>query len=756
MLIPAIFLGFLWQDNTAQADVSRADLAPVIDTYIDPAAPNENFGREPSLILGSNRAILIDFPELTWSRFSGKKVKSAKMVLTLSRGATNIPLKISLVKKRWLEGEGRSLRFDRPDPANIPWGGATWNFAQQGKDGLKWSNSGGKGDADIAPLEGLTAEVTGRELVVSGLGAALQNRLDNPWSSYGFRIETSTDAAFFSGEWSAERPRLEIEWEESSSAGPNLALMTISRSPESGQYRAIFKNIGNEAIANATLEYSSQGSDKQSVAVPGPFEPGTTKSVSFQSLGRENANDPRKAIVQTHLIATGDTSLGNNNLDFYPNGKTIAFEASDETLDAIKAISPFGEPLLIYQTILARINNFVLPFSRFLRSPEGVKLRFNLALDPATADYRVNLDSVSEFTVDSITRSTIQSIVPLSSAWRTPPSDEAPWPKIVDSNLSWLPDTRDDGLRLPGLELPAFGFENSSNPIPLWNNGLISRVEAAYLQTQIGKAKPTNEFIWSLIKPGILIKLLGANGEDLKNTSVSLYRPGTSTAFATGNSQNGGLVYIGGNQIEGGSLFPQLGEDGRKGWILVKASRNGATASAWLPAWQILDWSVRGNESIPNVELRFNLPSQALDQSQNLAKERIVTDSAGRFPAQLAALVDEQPETGLDLAPKEWIEIDLGRDRVIGEIDLSFMTEVYPNLEIFGYGTSQNANAAIRWVGLSNLSQLANFYGTPEGTNVSIPIVHAAMQMRYVRIINRGDQTAKIGDIKVIPIKAQN
>lgn len=756
MLIPAIFLGTTWQDNIAPANVNRASLAPVIDTYIDPAVPTENFGREPSLVLGSNRAILIDFPELTWQRFTGKKVKSARLILTLSRGANNIPLTISAVKKRWMEGDGRSLRFDRPDPANVPWGGATWNHAQQGKDGFKWTSGGAKGGTDIAPVDGLTAEVVGRELVVSGLGAAIQDRLENPWSSYGFRIETSTDAAFFSGEWNSERPRLELEWEETSPAGSDLALMTITRSAEVGQYRAIFKNIGNESVANATLEFTAQNSEKQAITIPGPFEPGMTKSVSFQAPTREDNTDPRKVIVQTHLIATGDVSLGNNNLDYYPAGKTIAFEASDEVLDALKAVSPSSEPLLLYQMALARINNFVMPFSRYLKSPEGVKARFNLALDPATADYRVSLNDLTDFSIDSISTKVVRSLIPLSSSWRTPPSDLAPWPKQVEPNLSWLPDTRDDGLRLPGLELPALGFESQNNPIPLWNNGLISRVEAAYLQSLIGKPKGVNEFNWSQIKPGILVKVVGANGEDLKNTDVGLYRAAGNAPIATGNSANGGIVFINGEQIQGGQLFPAKLTNSTDGWLLVKATRNGATASTWLPAWQLLDWTVRGNEGIPNVELRFNLPTQALDSTQNLAKERIVTDSAGRFPAQLAALVDEDGSTGLELAPKQWIEIDLGRDRVIGEIDLTFNSPDYPNLEIFGYGTSQNANAAIRWVGLPNLGQLANFYGTVEGTNVTIPVIHSAMQMRYVRIVNRGEVAAKLGDVKVIPIKAQN
>lgn len=754
MLIPAIFLGSLMPVQSATSLPLRATLSPVLDTYIDPAAPNTNFGREPSLVLGSGRAVLVDFPELMWARYSGKKLKSAKLVFNLSRGNSNIPLNVSIIKKRWFEGQNRSYRFDKPDPSFVPWGSATWNNAQTGRDGLKWTDSGAKAATDATPIEGLSAEVIGRELIVSGLTETVQSRLDNPFANYGLRIDSSADIAFFSGEWTQERPRLDLEWEESSTAGGDLALMSIISSSEPGSLTAIIKNVGTSQIDSARLEYSSRNGEYQTISVNGSVAPGTTKSVSIPSPGNGDQSDPRKTVLYARVISDADVNLGNNSLEVFVSGSTVAFEADADHLASLKSISPNGEPLLLYQQIVARLNHFVLPFSRFIMAPEGALVRLNLALDPLTADYRVDLNELPEFTSESVTRASIRSLIPLGQSWRNPPSDSAPWITQSGNNLSWLPDTRDDGLRIPGLELPALGFENADNPVPLWNNGLISRVEVAYLQSTLGKKPTERKFPWDLIKSGILIRALGANGENLINTEIALYRPGSTSPIATVNSAGAAFAFFSNEQLGNAPLFSDLA-NGANSWLIVKASRNGATASTWLPAWQVLDWSVRGNASMPNVELRFNLPSQALDNEQELAKERIVTDSAKRFPAQLATLVDGDSETMIELASNQWIEVDLGRDRIVGQIDFILSGGNYPNLEIFSYGTSQNADAAIRWIGLPNLNFLAKLYGMKVGNATSIPIIHTATRMRYVRIINRGDDPAVFADLRVIPVKVQ-
>ena len=52
--------------------------------------------------------------------------------------------------------------------------------------------------------------------------------------------------------------------------------------------------------------------------------------------------------------------------------------------------------------------------------------------------------------------------------------------------------------------------------------------------------------------------------------------------------------------------------------------------------------------------------------------DKVASDSAGDEPAKLAAATDGDPATAAVLpeAPGSWVEIDLGRDRTLGEIAL--------------------------------------------------------------------------------------
>lgn len=752
MLTPAFLLGAVGQPSPSALPL-RAQLAPVLDATVEQSAPLVNYGREPSLVLGNGRAVFVDFPELMWARFSGRKVASAKLVFTLSRGSGNIALSVSSLKKKWMEGPGRAYRFDKFDPANPAWGSVTWNFARQGRDGLKWTDGGAKSSADSAPIEGLSAEVVDREVIVSGIGAAIQERIDHPFATTGFRIESKSECAFFSGEWTDERPRLEITWADSAPAGPDLALMAVVPAAEKGSYTAIVKNVGSEAVVSAQLTVAVFGQDHTTVAIPGPIPPGGTKTATFGSSAQGDPADPRKTVLQVILDTAGDVALGNNSLEYYPTGVSVAFESSAAHLAQLKSLSPAGEPLLLYQQTVARVNHFILPFSRFVTLPEGVFQRINVALDPATADFRIDLDAQPSTNTDDLARACARSLVPLGNGFGQPPSDDAPWPKTAGKGFGWLPDTRDDGLRIPGLELPALGFAGDS-PVPLWDNGLLSRTEAWFLQSQTGKKPADWVFPWKAIQPGLLIHAVGANGENLVQTQVSLFRPGSSTPLATVDSANGGFAFFTPDSMGGKALFAEI-KDGASAWILVRASRNGAVASTWLPAWQLLDWSVRGNGNLPNVELRFNLPSRELDTAQNLAADKVVTDSTGKFPAQLAVLVDDKTSTAFEVGPRQWVEIDLGRDRIVGQVNLVLLGNHFPNLEIWAYGTSQTSDAAIRWVALPNLDSLAEVYGAPFSGGVAIPVVHSAMRMRYVRLINRGEQPVNVSDIMVIPVKAQ-
>lgn len=759
MLTLAVLLG-LAQTNSINLP-ERAYLNPVADTFIDPATADVNYGREPALVLGSRRAILIAFPQLAWEAYEGKKVKSAQLVFTFSRGSANLPFTISELKTPWGEGEGRSLRFDRPDPKVIPYGGATWRNAKQGKDGTKWQTDGALGASDIAPLTGIEALSSTNNLTLTGLGPAVQGMIDRPGQSFGLRIESPSDVAFQSGEYSKDRPRLEIVWEEAAPTGPDLALITLNpqfeagKSPRNGElttYNAIVKNVGSAAVPSARLEWTDPAGSRSSIDVPGAIAPNSTKTVRFQATFRGETSDPRKHLTRANVISDSDVNLGNNHLVHYSTGLTVAVEATPEQLEALRSITPAGDVALLFQKTAARFNNYILPYSRFVRNPEGIFERINITLNPSEADIRVTLPETA-ITAESFEQAIARSLVPLTEAYAFPPQGNVPWDTQTLS-LGWLPDTRDDGMRIPGLELPSFGFAVEAQGPPLFTNGLISRQEAWALQTLIGKRGKDRKFPWPTFDQGMLIRANGLTGEQLMGTVIGIFKANETQPIAVANSGTSGFVYFSANMFKT-PPFKDLATSPENAWYRVEATNGYETATAWLPAWQVLDWYTRGNSSISNFEMRFALPSRGIDRTQDLAAGKLVIDSADRFPAQLNALVDGNRETAVELFPGQWIEVDLGRDRSFAQVEIDVAAGELNEFDILVYGTSQTAAGAIKWASINEGNYIGRVYGGKQESGVRIPISGLSRQARYLRIVSRSLSKATLSGLVVRPVRAE-
>jgi hypothetical protein len=154
--------------------------------------------------------------------------------------------------------------------------------------------------------------------------------------------------------------------------------------------------------------------------------------------------------------------------------------------------------------------------------------------------------------------------------------------------------------------------------------------------------------------------------------------------------------------------------------------------------------------------MRFNVPNVPLDAATNLAKERPTTDSAGSLPAQTAALVDGDPATGLALGEKagDWVEVDLGRDRPVGEVRLVLGEPAAPEqFEILAYATGQNAAQMNAWARerdaawtLQNRSSVWN--GLP-----CLTYRGPAVRVRYLRLRNVTGGKMPLREIEVIAAK---
>lgn len=756
MLPLAVLLGAAQVAGPSGYDLpERYFLAPIKDTFIDSSRAEENFGREPSLVLGPGKVILIDFPETKWLGLSGKRVQSAELVLTFSRPAANLGLAVSMIKTPWGEGGGRSLRFDKPDPNVVPWGGATWKRAIQGNGGASWHTDGATGPADATPLEGIDAVAEGRTLKITGLGSAVQAIIDRPDQNFGLRIESQADVAFFSGEFTAERPKLNIEFAEppAASGGGDLAAIALqapsgAKSGSPVEYALLIKNVGQSAVPGGRVEWADPSGARTSVTIPGPVQGGQTVTVKLPATYALDPADPRKFVASALVVQDGDGNLGNNSIRAYSGGLNVAFVANADTLNKLGEISPNNEPSLLYRQIIERFNAYVFPYSRFIGNPDGIHERVNLVIDPTAADIVVNLDHLAELDPITLESALARALLPVNPGVVTPPpGTPAPFDARRHS-LGWFPDTRDDGLRIPGLELPQFGFASDTDTVPLFENGLLSRQEAFAINRNIGKRGADRKMPWDIMEQGLLIRTVGLTGNLLDKTAVGLFKPGSTEPIAVGDTGGTGMVYFGPSQLKD-SLFTDIAKSPENAWLRVEVTNGFDSASAWLPAYQALDWFVRGNRGLMSVELRFPITTKGADRTQDLALSKVVADSSGRYPAELAALVDGNAESTVDLFPGQWIEIDLARDRTVGLIEIGVVQGRLDQFDILFYGTSQTAESASRWASINDGDTILHTYGSGK----VLPIAAPARSARYVRIVNRGKEKATLNGVQVFPTK---
>jgi hypothetical protein len=188
------------------------------------------------------------------------------------------------------------------------------------------------------------------------------------------------------------------------------------------------------------------------------------------------------------------------------------------------------------------------------------------------------------------------------------------------------------------------------------------------------------------------------------------------------------------------------------GLLLATLAANGQSVSAWIKAWQLQDSASRGNKAVCIVDLRFNACDAELDPTVNLATDRILTDSAASDPAKLAAMTDGRPETAASLGekPGDWFEIDLGRDRTIGELDLDLGDSPFWNrFSVIGYATGQSASGQTPLIQETDFGWTRRNRGGPNGMNYRI----SAVRVRYLRVVNLSGGAARIREFVIRPAK---
>lgn len=231
----------------------------------------------------------------------------------------------------------------------------------------------------------------------------------------------------------------------------------------------------------------------------------------------------------------------------------------------------------------------------------------------------------------------------------------------------------------------------------------------------------------------ILGKIVTIDDRPLENVSISITTPGSETHDI--KSDASGIF-----------MMPKLPE-GAKGDAKFTATLNGVSQVLTTPLSTFSSLYARGNVMAISIDLPFNLSPWPINSDTNLVAGKPANDSAKSFPAQLVALVDDSLETEYTLPANGWVELDLGRDRLLGELVLQ--GEVPKQFKVKVYGTTDKVDVADWWIDETNSDRFRQAYEMPSDLTYR-PTPNSA---RYLRIENLTNKPAKLKGVKVFAAK---
>ena len=181
------------------------------------------------------------------------------------------------------------------------------------------------------------------------------------------------------------------------------------------------------------------------------------------------------------------------------------------------------------------------------------------------------------------------------------------------------------------------------------------------------------------------------------------------------------------------------------------ASSNGETEVGYLKGSRVRDAVARGNASAPVLDLRLNLPTLPVARDGVLSTAKFVTDSLVSSPATLGTLVDENAGTTFTAVypPGGWIEVDLGRDRTVAEVQL-LATLMPARFEWRLRGTGEAATASGLWAREGDWVWTRANRPDPVLGGTGIFYRGTAERGRYLRLVFPEGGEVRIGEIRAL------
>ncbi len=336
-------------------------------------------------------------------------------------------------------------------------------------------------------------------------------------------------------------------------------------------------------------------------------------------------------------------------------------------------------------------------------------------------------------------------------------------------------DTRNETHIPSQLPIPQRDLDSALYRSPLFEpTDLYALTDIAALDSNLGFRRGFyGEFMYSM-PPLVLITATDAHGQAITSGTLSFYQ------MRNGAIQNDPPAFQ--LEISGGSAilpnratgleepfttltghklspnpFGRLDVVGTNGVFLVRMDTNGQTEWAWLKAWQLVDAYFRGSKSGAYVHnLEFNVTSRPI-KFGNLALNRVVTDSRNSGLEVVRALVDGSPETSYELGggKGDWFEVDLGRDRPIGEIRFVLRGDanaMWNSFDITVYSTGQRIEEARLYTRELNWRQslmTKRDVDPKDHQRITVALRARPQFARFIRITNKSEGGGRLAGIEV-------
>jgi hypothetical protein len=184
-----------------------------------------------------------------------------------------------------------------------------------------------------------------------------------------------------------------------------------------------------------------------------------------------------------------------------------------------------------------------------------------------------------------------------------------------------------------------------------------------------------------------------------------------------------------------GTIFVPLQQ--LEDWLVVSVQHYNRVGHAWTSREALAAERIRTGTATIALEERYPAPRTWISDERNHAEGALVTDSQERFPAQLIALTDGDPATSIELPNEEgaWVEVDLGRDWLLGELALTTPGTLWDEFEVYVYNTGESFDRAREWMVASLVNEALRLRGTPGEGATELVYYGEPVRARYVRLV---------------------